>query len=178
MDEIDKIRKKIHESEGYKIRAKIDILNISFYVFKKNHTELNSAILTYRLPQVYIKLWDIRNRKKLYQFQKEIIRLFHNFLSSSGSLIDHTRIFIRELYENTDFLEEYRNEIKKEFEDSTLAQFIKDLRNYILHKGIPLIKPNLPLEQNKVFFLISVYKLQKWDKWSKKSREYLNNLGI
>lgn len=176
MDEIDKIKNKIHESEGYKIGTKIDILSISSYVFKRNYTELKDALLTYSLPQVYIKLWDVRKRKNLYKFQKEIIRLFHNFLSSSGSLIEHTRIFVRETYKSTQFGEEYTNKIKKEFDNSLLAHFIKDLRNYILHKGIPLIKPNLPLEQDQAFFLISVYKLQQWDGWTKKSKEYLNSL--
>ena len=71
------------------------------------------------------------------QVYKEVNRLFHNFLSSAKTLIEHTRIFMDTHFKNTSVNKEYTHKIKMEFSQDDLSRFIQDLRNYMLHQGLP-----------------------------------------
>lgn len=179
INEFLKLSKQLENSLGLKIINKIRTLNISYYIFMGNYKELKKALKTFEDPKIAIKLWTIENRDKLDAFHKEVIRLFHNYLASAKSLVEHTRIFAREMYFNTEFWDEYCKKISQQFDNSPLSHFIHDLRNYILHKGLPVTSTTLQFDKSGVFnnsILLSVDELRDWDKWSEKGKKYLNKL--
>ncbi|MGE5417456.1 MAG: hypothetical protein ACM3UZ_12035 [Acidobacteriota bacterium] len=107
--------------------------------------------------------------------QKEVIRLLHNFLAASASLVDHTRILAKDLYSNSPFWNEYNATVKATFAESPISNFVKDLRNYFLHTKIPVISATLvPIdEQMDSYINLHLDELRNWDGWKKKSKEYL-----
>ncbi len=129
-----------------------------------------------------MKLFDERDRGKLTLFVRQVVRLFHNYLAGAATLLDHTRIVNDETYQETSFAAEYSQQIEQRFRDSSLAHFVEDLRNYMLHKGLPLAlsevsfdRASSGMEVNSALKL-DVGKLRSWENWSDRGREYLNAL--
>jgi hypothetical protein len=81
-----------------------------------------------------------------HKIQTHVGRLFHNFLASAMTLVDHTRVFIKEFYLATALSRTY-NERKRVFEGNNLTRFIQDLRNYMVHRGLPPIRRMLSFKQ-------------------------------
>ncbi len=48
-------------------------------------------------------VWREDNRAKLANFIDEVTRLLHNFLARAKSLVDHTRVFTDDMYEDHGF---------------------------------------------------------------------------
>jgi hypothetical protein len=170
--------KQIESSEGWYIDNKTMNLSTSYYIFMSNYNKLKSALELFNRKEVRTKIWAIKNRDKLDLFQREVICLFHNYLAAAKSLVEHTRIVARELYEGKEFFNEYKSKVKNTFGDSTLSHFIQDFRNYILHVGIPQMMARLSFngseETNSI--LLDLSNLKTWDGWSPKGRDYLDGL--
>lgn len=128
---------EIQDTEGWRVTRQLRVLQASYKIFVGNYKALRYALDRYNEPDVALKLWDIKNRQHLEEFQHEVIRLFHNFLAAARSLVDHTRKYSRDFYRNHPFLEEYQTEIDKRFKQSDICRFVEDLRNYTLHVGLP-----------------------------------------
>jgi hypothetical protein len=163
--------------EGWKIEVKTRYLGISHYIFITNYNQLKTSLELFNHKEVSSTIWAVKNRNKLNQFQIEVIRLFHNYLASVKSLVDHTRIVVEEVHGNKEFSREYELKKQEIFVNSPLSRFIQDLRNYILHKGIPkTIARKTFIESDKAnSILLDINSLRSWDNWSAKSKEYLDN---
>lgn len=172
------LRSHIELSEGGKKEAGMMKLATSHYVFVSNYTQLKKGLEFFNSEEGN-KLWDIRNRDKLYLFHMEIIRLLHNYLASVKSLVDHTRIIIEEVHGSNEFSNEYKLKKEEMFDNSALSHFVQELRNYILHKGIPNTfaqeKFKTPTDSETTSSIIlDLSSLRSWNGWRSKSKEYLN----
>ena len=114
---------KLQNTEGWRISKRIEHLGISAYIFKTNHDELVQRIEYFKRPEAML-LWDVRNRDQMPDYLKEVTRLLHNFVASAKTLVDHTRIIAREMYENTDFWKEYEAQIAQRLASNPLVQFV------------------------------------------------------
>lgn len=176
------LQRKLLGCAGYKIHRYVRALDQSTYIFERNYAELVGALKTFQRPDAIMVFWAEKNRGKLQAFQIEISRLLHNFLASVKSLVEHTRILlVQELYKDNRFKDEIRARIKSQFDDSDLSHFVQDLRNYILHKGLPMTAAQLQFTKDAPNFDSSIQldidALREWDRWSKPSMKHLNSLG-
>lgn len=178
--DVFKLYNQIRDCDGAKFLARLKLHRLSHNVFRRNFKELILALQKIQVPSI---IEQINNDKKgLTQdfLHEEIVRFFHNFLASAKTLVDHSRIFVEETYSETSFYAEYLNKVEAEFKYDGLATFIHDLRNYILHKGIPLtslktsIIPEKSIEKS---ILIDVVTLRKWKKWTKFSKDFISTLS-
>ena len=122
----------------------------------------------------------MRNRDELDEFHEHAVRLFHNYLAAAKSLVDHTRIFVKEIYNGTGFGKEYDVEVRKCFRESDLGSFVQDLRNFFLHRQIPLTSATLKWETGKKIknsIMLDVKELLTWDKWSRHAKAYLSKFN-
>ncbi|WP_371409364.1 hypothetical protein OG423_05805 [Micromonospora zamorensis] len=110
-------------------------------------------------------------------FFDEFDRLLHNAVAAIGTLIDHTRIVARH-YEGSRFHDEYGRRIGN-VAVLPAARFVKDLRNYMLHRSLPAPYSQVDLHPQQVSYqlLISVPALLEFSAWSAASREYLASHG-
>jgi hypothetical protein len=118
----------------------------------------------------------------LRHFHEEIARLLHNYLASAATLIDHTRIFAQDLYQDKPFHEEYKKKIDDTFKTSELAGLIKGLRNWMLHKGLAPTVARLSGEGTTTssplsVIVLSYEKLKTWDRWDTRAKAYIANLN-
>ncbi len=177
--ELKELQEQIENCEGWQIESKRRILSISYNVFMGNYLDLRNTLSDFRKPEIGIPLSDMRNRTELDKFHEHAIRFFHNYLAAAKSLVDHTRIFVNDIYKNTEFRKEYDIEVKKRFRDSPLGSFVQDLRNYFLHRRIPLTSATLKWEKGLEIensIMLDVNELRTWDKWSQHAKSYLSSL--
>lgn len=108
-------------------------------------------------------------------YQVEIYRNFTNLESSAAALIDHSRYFIKADIKDTIKIA-YEQKKSECFVTNRLACFIKNLRNYLLHRGYPNISITTDLNSN-TSFTMNKSELMEWKDWSSKSKDYLNEQG-
>jgi hypothetical protein len=177
--ERDKAAEKLMSLDGWRIEEKIEILEVSIFIFSRNFEELMESIELFKDPSSLI-LHDVRNTKELRHFLKEVTRLLHNYLAAAMTLVDHTRILVRELYNEDKFAEfnaEYSYKIKEIFAENPLHQFVQDLRNYIIHKKLPMVGSTLNLNEIQANLIVDLSELRKNFKWRKYAKEFLDSKG-
>lgn len=174
------IIRRIKECEGERVSHNLEELHATFFIFSANREQLLTAIQAFEHPPNMSALWTVENRTVLRHFHKEIARLLHNYLASAATLIDHTRIFVRDLYQDKPFYDDYKKKKDDTFKTSELAGFIKGLRNWMLHKGLaPTVArvsgtgtTTSPLSA----IVLSCEKLKTWDRWDARAKTYLATL--
>jgi len=172
------LTEQLEASKGWKIFNEIKMLATSYFIFAGNYQELKKAIDVFQNPKTSKNLWAVENRDKLDALLEEIIRLFHNFISSVMSLVDHTRSFAKKMYKNSEFFDEYSVRVGSQFKNSAFSNFVTDLRDYTLHKGLPMFSATLTLNTKlESSVMLNVKKLRSWEKWSKKAKEHIDTLG-
>jgi hypothetical protein len=179
-----KLSNEVQQSHAYRISLRLQHLQVNFFVAARNYQELKRLTERVNTGHAWFHLWDLKNRDKLDGVTNEKIRLFHNFLASSKSLVDHTRIVIRAWYKGEPFYQEYSGEVKARFTDDPMVAFMERLRNYSLHYSLPFAAahlsiqfPNGPKDSEATFsFKTSRDALSAWDGWTGTAKEYLRGL--
>jgi hypothetical protein len=129
-----------------------------------------------------LKLWGLRNRRKLETVINETLRLLHNYLASAKSLVDQTRVVIRTWYKETEFLKEYEAQIISRFGNNPMTGFIEDLRNFNLHYSIPVTNATFSIQIDKETgldtfnhsFVLVKSSLLEWSGWTEKGKTFLS----
>jgi hypothetical protein len=126
------------------------------------------------------------NRAAGTQIHREVTRRVHNFVAASLMLVEHTRIFMREQYADTPFLDRYQAKVNGEFADNPLVRFVQDLRNFMLHKGLPDSEMFLDFQPNSALpgsgtlttgIRIRSAHLSIWSGWSDQARAFIGGSG-
>jgi hypothetical protein len=166
------LMKKIISSEGMKCVNRMKYHNNCISILQGNCAELSKKLLQFGDLKNALELMNQKNRAATEKYQNEINRLLHNFLASVMTLIDHTRIFMSKNYKGTRIYEKYKDKIKNEFITNGLSQFIKELRHYVLHRGLPYT--GLALKEN-IETTVSLDRdaMLNWKSWSVLSRDFL-----
>jgi hypothetical protein len=181
--ELFELSEQIKGTQGYRIQLKIRALQSSYYVFEGNYRSLISAFEYFGRIEVAMKLWRETNRMELERFMDEVTRLLHNFLASAKTLVDHTRVFKNEMYEGHEFEKDYQEKLQHDLGKSEIVRFVQDLRNYVLHKQLPLALAEFSFKggggtvsdfDNTI--KLDVNRLREWDRWKPESRAYLDAL--
>lgn len=171
------LMRRIKESEGERVFWKMEALGATIFLFTQNRLELTNRLRQIETPDNHGKLFTVRNREVLRLFQKEIMRLLHNYLASAFTLVEHTRILTREIYHGQAFYHEYERKVTELLSDSPVAGFVQGLRNWMLHKGLlPVLVrlsdtgPNGELVSSVV---LNADDLKAWDKWDARGKRFL-----
>lgn len=167
--EIEILKNKITSSSGYQITQEMNSLNDSVSVLNANYEEIKNHL------QNFQKNYNKINEKLLHP-NLETKRLIYNYLASSVSLVDHTRIHIKLIHKEKPFLD-YQPMMEKTFIKNPLCVFIKDFRQYLQHYKLPDISFqayafNIKLKWS---IKISTDELEKFSGWKKESKIFIAN---
>lgn len=172
--DINEMEQQIYSTEGYRIDSIMRGLDMSVQIFKRNYQQFLELIKSFDNPAYVMFFWaeGIESEKMRIDFQIEVHRAFTNFEASAASLIDHSRRFSESDVKDT-IKEKYINKKDECFVENNLSRFVKDLRNYLLHRGYPEIRisTNYPNGNNE--FTIDKKEIIKWKKWSSYSKKFL-----
>ncbi len=121
------------------------------------------------------------------QAHRELSRHIHNFVASSKTLVDHTRVFMQKNYAGTQMHKYYQDQITSTFSTDPISKFVHDLRNYMLHKGLPNSHMFMSLEQDPAKpdrgaeittgIRLDTKSLLEWSGWTAPAKQYLNQGG-
>jgi hypothetical protein len=167
---------EITNSPEQALVIEIDSVRWSFRMFQGNYYDLVKPLEILEEKPEAIKLWDIKNKQNLHRTFEEIGRLFHNFLASSMSLVDHTRRHVEKLYSNSphaSFLQDYKDEVSSRFAENANHQIAQGLRNYIQHRNLPFVGSLISYTREaglKRAFIVSSIHLLEWNGWKPKAR--------
>jgi len=161
--------------------------SFSLNIFKANAAELTEIVLRVSHPDEGLRFMSQENREAGVQMHREVARRLHNFVAAAKTLVEHTRNFMRECYSDTSLYQVYQQRVKEEFSDSPLGHFVQDLRNYMLHKGLPNSEmflhfsqdPNEPDKgaQLKTGIRYPSSSLTEWNGWTALARKFINGGG-
>lgn len=168
----------IQQSPELEIYKNLQALQASYRIFDGNFHELIKYLEHLKEPKEALAIYSYNNREKINILIDETSRLFHNFLTSAKSLVDHTRVIIQRLYSDEDeFSQEYELKKNADLANNTVQKFVQKLRNYIQHYTLPIPALNISFGDNIDFSIkIDVKELKKWKKWGD-SESYLKTLG-
>lgn len=128
---------RIRASPGMKFLNKLHARSFSLNIFQMNALELTEATRKVRDPDLGTSLILEANREAAQQAHRELNRHIHNFVASAKSLVDHTRVFLKASYTESEVFETIQSKINRTFSESPVTAFVHDLRNYMMHKGLP-----------------------------------------
>ena len=106
-------------------------------------------------------------------FNTNVLRLLMNFVSSAMTLVDHTRNLLRK-YEGGAFWSEY--ELKKsKMIAAPVTMYVKTLRNYMLHRGNPVVATTFSLDAHErtLRVVVDSKDVLAWDKCPAGAKPYL-----
>ena len=137
-------------------------LDISLQLFKNNYHAFLKVTDMFKMPVFSSFFWADSEESELFRkkYQVEVYRTFTNFAASAAALIDHSRRFIGKDIKD-EIKNHYEQKVQKCFSKNVLAKFIKDFRNYLLHRGYPSItistniqgEPSFSLNKSSTFLL-------------------------
>lgn len=177
--EWDRLREAIAESPGSGAYARINAIARSRKIFSRNAIELGKLLNSFNAPAA-LYILDSRHPERLDEYLDEVARLLHNFVASVALLIDHTRNIMAENYAEDDPLRvEYQRRAKDTFV-VPLPQFVRCLRNYLLHYRLPVTPATIsfgPDVETGIESSVSLDRdsLLRWDGWNTLARQYLES---
>ncbi len=179
------IFKEIHDCPGTKFLNRLHVRSFSANIFQRNALELMEETRKVQDPDLGLPLMSEDNREIGQQAHRELSRHLHNFLAAVKTLVDHTRVFIKESYEGSQIEESYQKLINETFANDPASKFVHDLRNYMLHKGQPSTSMFLSFSnagESQAAELTTGIRfdtgpLLKWSKWTALARKYIEESG-
>jgi hypothetical protein len=183
MSEIKRRALEIRNSEAFSIRNRIEALQITFSIFRRNSEDLQRLLEGFRTAEPRVPVWNIDRRGDLDTIGHEIGRLLHNYVAAAMTIREHTRNLIRYHYEGAEFINLYQAQIDMRFTDNHLARFIQHLRIYMLHYALPYMQAQLQIlptgEGNQVTLessmLLDPDALLEWKNWDQYSRDFIES---
>jgi hypothetical protein len=167
---------KFHEMPEYQRLKNIRQFSLSLKVFSGNTLQLKSLLDFGKDPKNFVHLGIPKKRPELQFFQLQIVRLLHNFVASAKSLVDHSRRFYQDNYKSNGQFKDYEEQVKIQFAENPLAQFVNCFRQYCQHYEPPPIGSKLNiLSENPHAVFLTKKKLLKFDKWNAPAKTFLQN---
>jgi hypothetical protein len=179
--------RQITDSAGSGYLNRAHQRSFSLNVLQMNAVELMEAAQRVKDPDQGMALMMEKNREAGRQAHRELSRHVHNFVSSALTLVEHTRVLMRNHYAGTELLATYEKQVMATFAQSPVAQFVQGLRNYMLHRGLPNSSMFMKFTANpgatdgsgtaETGVRYDIAPLLDWKNWKPLVRSYLKQAG-
>lgn len=102
----------LEESKEMDIFRNLQALEVSFFVFRENYHELVEKLKHLKESRNSLTMYNQNEKENINNLLNQSSRLFHNFLASAFSLIEHRRKIVNRLYSGELFKEEYQKKLE------------------------------------------------------------------
>ncbi|MDG5769421.1 hypothetical protein [Mycolicibacterium fortuitum] len=159
---------------GYRLKLDLDALGRAGHIMYKNAEELTAHATRFLTGRRFSRDMDD-------EFEKELVRFLHNYLTSIYSLIEAQRVVMRHCWGDGSEFEKgkYTDHRKASFETGE-AEFMTELRNYCTHRSVPLpgITTTFSWGRGRPALLVNRLTLDRdalltWKKWTAPAKAYL-----
>lgn len=168
----------IRKLPGYEVNIRLTsfidailVCNANAVSFRKRHDKINT-------PALVVMLKEPANYSLRHETNLELQRQFSNFLMSAFAVRDHWYALRNEYYIGTAVNEKINAFTSETFGKNELASFMHDFRNYITHKGYPLVSQTFSEKDHRLINDVRFEKEQllEYKKWSTLSKQYINRI--
>src|SRR5687768_14347232 len=95
--------------------------DFSLSLFRRNYDELRLFLNFLDHPRNGIMMSEVGSRWLAHEAMLEVMCLLHNFVAAAKSLVDHTRVVYRDLYESRGAIPRYQDEVDRRFVKDPLS---------------------------------------------------------
>lgn len=166
------IEEEIRSVENQEIISEYRSLQNSLELLDRNFHAIERTLDAIKKDPKKFKLIPRYNKWLLEGLVKEIGFLLHNYVSSSLSLIDHSRRVYEKMFKRKNELETYEK-LKKRYLISSYLEFIKDLRIMLQHHSLASIGFQFFGGTGESNFFLQKIDLLRFKKWSNKSKKLI-----
>ena len=168
----------IRKLPGYEVNIRLTsfidailVCNANAVSFRKWHDKINT-------PALVVMLKEPANYSLRHETNLGLQRQFSNFLMSAFAVRDHWYALRNEYYIGTAVNEKINAFTSETFGKNELASFMHDFRNYITHKGYPLVSQTFSEKDHRLINDVRFEKEQllEYKKWSTLSKQYINRI--
>jgi hypothetical protein len=175
---------------GTEAKNRLNSRQYSVNILNVNAHELMEAIAVTENSEIAVVAFSEKNKGASRQIHREVNRLVHNYVCAVATFADHSRNFMKKYYAETRFYSDYNAEVQRVFHSSEHCRFVRDLRNFMTHRGFP--DSNFRMKATRIGDVNDpidssggvpceitsgvYYKKQRfleWDKWTAPARRYL-----
>jgi hypothetical protein len=182
IDQVRAAQCRIEHHPAFKEHKRIEGLALTLdAVFDRNLRDLlallNAAATDQDLAIELVQ--NVRPPAVREEFIKRTVRCIHNCVASATTLVDHTRAMMRD---RSDPLTEEFARRKSEMLAHDEIPFVQDLRNFTLHRELPLLGHQVQFGDSEGAELrsevrLSAAQLLEWSKWTARSRSFISDRG-
>ncbi len=169
------VERRMHDHPGYREYMVTEglALTVNAVVVPNHVTLLTLLDAPSRNRELAVELFqNVRRPDVREAYVAGTVRALHNYVASAVTLIDHTRRVVRgRKGPLADAYEQRKLEVLKHPE----VPFVKDLRQFVLHRKLPFLGHRITIENDAVAGRIdlSVAELLEADCWSATSKTFI-----
>ena len=171
--------------QGREAALRVNQFRFSIELFRRNYEELIIFIDYFCAPSVAFSFSQVEQKWLWQEGVKEIGFLLHNFVAAAQSLVDHTRVLYRQLYEPQGKLPEYPEEVQKRFANDPLSQFVIRLRQMAQHYRLPSIANHTQISNISggragsviIEIRLKTEDLRQFDSWNAPAKQFMEEAG-
>jgi hypothetical protein len=172
------VQARLYGHPGYVEHRRLEAFEQSLNaVFYRNLGELVRLLVYATDLTVGIELATGSNPERQREFNAQLTQRLHNYVAASSSLVDHSRHLMRG---RPDAIVSQVEAQKSTLLEHPEIAFIKDLRNYTLHRSLPPVLHraamtglNTPAPGSESEVTMSAEDLLGWDRWGSAAKAFL-----
>lgn len=173
------LREAILAHPGKKYLDTLTTYSICKNILAGNGVQLRKLLELLEDSKRALHLCTPDERDQLRMLQSEVVRHLHNFLASARTLVDHTRAIMNEPFISEAHRTEYREEVARVFGGDLLIGFMHELRNFALHRSIPITSLQLSLHPTSGLFdsavLVDLDQMADWEGWRSAGKAFIGS---
>lgn len=154
-------------------------------VFQRNFDELLTFVDYFCAPSVAFSYSPVDQKWLWRDGVYEIARLLHNFVAAGLSLVDHTRVLYRQLYEPHNEIAEYQEKVTESLAQEPVVQFVIKLRQMTQHYRLPSLTYETQMSNivggvvgtTRIWLSLKTEDLRQFDGWNAPAKEFLDQAG-
>lgn len=172
---------RLEAHAGYQEHVRLMAFSHSLHsVFERNRQELLAPLLAASSSwDVAMKLLPGVDDQAREEVVAEVTQRLHNYAAGTTTLVDHSRRLLRA--RSGAVVDEFGRQLAIVLENPEIV-FVQNLRNFMLHRSLPLIAHRLRLSGGEAEathgssdLLLRTADLLRWDNWSRASRDWLES---
>ena len=170
---------------SHEAAIRVNQFRFSLAVFRRNYDELLAFLDHFCAPSVAFSYSPVDQKWLWNDGMQEILRLLHNFVAAALSLVDHTRVLYRHLYEPHGEIPEYVEQVATKFSDEPLVQFVIKLRQMAQHYRLPSLQSHTEISDIRggvagtvgISLRLTTDDLRQYDGWNAAAKRFLDAAG-
>lgn len=179
--ELRQLTDELAATGGWHVERQLDGIHRTWKVLSANWQLVGKTLGRFKQDSEYaLKVWGGARANPEWDTFLDLVDLaLHNYIASVIALADHTSKVADRVLQGED-LSRYRREYNTRFRKDPRSSFVRGLRNYLLHRALPVTSGSFHFEKDGPFthsIMLSVEALAEDDGWNPEALKFMDQAG-